>query len=258
MPQSERRPQEFAPFALRWRVRAIRRLLHDARAGLRFARRRPASRFTSRVAAYELPMRCYPGQEARFGAKRRNLALSLAAIDGVVVRRGEVLSFWRCVGRPTRSSGYLQAAALKRGLLVEDVGGAVCLSSTLIYNVGLLCGFTVIERHAHSVDSYGIDRYFQLGRDAAVEYAYRDVRLRNDFDAPILIRARLEERSVCAEAWTDAPSVADVELLVSGPVADDRGGFRVRTQRTMRHRGHRTTEDLGWSTYRRGTGGPDG
>ncbi len=56
----------------------------------------------------------------------------------------------------------------------------------------------IVERHCHSVDSYGDARYFELGRDAAVEYAYLDLRFRNDFPQPLLIRSRVEAESVVA------------------------------------------------------------
>ncbi|HEX5479009.1 MAG TPA: VanW family protein, partial [Dehalococcoidia bacterium] len=139
---------------------------------MRFASRRDAGgELTQRICAYALPIACYPGQEQRYEGKVRNLSLSMAAIDGALVMPGEVLSFWRLVGRPTRAAGYKEAAALKAGRLTSEVGGSICLASTVLYNVGLLAGMGILERYCHSVDTYGDARYFELGRDAAVEYA---------------------------------------------------------------------------------------
>lgn len=113
----------------------------DVRTRVRFADLRGgAGAFTYRVCSYARPLISYAGQESRFAAKKHNVELALSRIDALVVGPGETLSFWRAVGRPTTRAGYARAAALKDGVLVEDVGGAICLASTLLYNIGLLSG----------------------------------------------------------------------------------------------------------------------
>ncbi len=230
-----------------------------------------SAQFSHLVCGYERPLICYPGQEARFVGKRRNSELVLASVDGLVIGPGEMFSFWSCVGRPTRRAGFLPAAALKDRRLVEDVGGAVCLTSTLLYNVGLLSGMKIVERHSHSVDSYGDARYFELGRDAAVEYAYLDLRFRNDFPQALQIHARIEGEAVVAEVWAESESGVRVEICVERPVftepptdtvedrslprgtvvVDDPGatGVRVRTKRIVHMAGRTSVEDLGLSIH---------
>jgi vancomycin resistance protein VanW len=229
-----------------------------------------AGDFPHRLCTYAITVLCYPGQEARFSGKRQNLETAMRAIDGVVVEPGALLPFWRCVGRPTTSAGYAPAAALKRGALTEEVGGSICLISTLLYNVGLLAAMDVAERYCHSVDSYGDARYFELGRDAAVEYAYRDLRLRNALPHPILLRARLDDGTAIAEAWApcaldlrvslevsppeflEAPLVRCIDReLAEGCAVDDPGltGIAVRTRRTVWLDGSRRDEDLGLSVH---------
>ncbi len=162
-------------------------------------------------------MRCYPEQERRFADKQRNVELALASIDGLTIQPGETWSFWRSVGRPTRAAGYAPAAALKDGLLVEDIGGAICLASTLLYNAGLLSGMTIVERYCHSVDTYGSDRYFELGRDASVEFAYRDLRLANPFDAPLMIRCGVRDTTVSVEVCANRDPRISASIVVSEP-----------------------------------------
>lgn len=235
---------------MRRRVRWSERRLGDLASGARFAGRPAGSYLCAfNVARYELRLSCYPGQEARFSGKRRNLELTCAAIDGVVVRPGEILSFWQRVGRPTRRAGYVAAAALRRGALVEEVGGSICLASTVIYNAGLLSGLTVVERYCHSMDTYGEDRYFELGRDAAVEFPYRDLRLRNDLEVALRLRVRVSDAGVRADAWSDVDPHAAVELVVSPP-SDTTDGFEVHSERIMSLNRIRERRDLGWSTYR--------
>jgi len=192
---------------------------------------------------------CYAGQELRFAAKKHNVELALSRIDALVVEPGETLSFWRAVGRPTARAGYARAAALKDGVLVEDIGGAICLVSTLLYNIGLLSGMAIDERWCHSVDSYGDARYFELGRDAAVEYAYRDLRLRNVLRVPIRLSASVEDDAVHAEAWSQRVLDLRADVSVSAP-ACERRVMSVRTVRTVSLHGAVCVDDLGASTYR--------
>ncbi len=245
-----RRRQDVVLLALRWRFRLLRRRFADRRSRVWFARRLAVPPAFDYIAAqYALPLRCYPGQEARFEGKRHNLALALAALDGVVVAPREVLSFWKCAGRPTRRQGYAEAAALKNGQLIEEVGGAICLASTVLYNVGLLSGLTVVERYCHSVDTYGDDRYFELGRDAAVEFAYRDLRFRNDHDASVLMRASFINDLAQIEARFERDPGFEAELCVTQPTDVAVDAFRVHTERVIESTDSVEREDLGWSTY---------
>lgn len=222
----------------------------DGLSGVRFASAMadPAA-FPHLLCRYARPLICYPGQEAVFEAKRGNCELALRACDRACIAAGETFSFWRWVGRPTSNAGYRQAAALKDGNLTLDIGGAICLVSTVLYNVALLGCQRIRERSCHSVDSYGDARYFELGRDAAVEYAYRDLRFRNDLASAVLLRGRIVDGSVIAELWTAEPVDLVVSLESSTPEYH-RGHLRVRTLRKATIGGVQSTEDLGWSVHR--------
>ncbi len=205
--------------------------------------------FPSVVSTYDRAIACFPGQELRFPDKLENIARSLAAVDGVVIAPGETFSFWRVVGRPTEAAGYRRAAALKSGVLTEDIGGSICLSSTLLYNVALLAGAAIIERRCHSVDSYGDARYFELGRDAAVEHPYIDLRFRNALSRDALLHAVVVDRRAHAELRTRDATPIDVQIEVSAPHQTPEG-FRFHTSRTVTLAGAAARDDLGWSDYR--------
>ena len=108
---------------------------------------------------------------------------------------------------------------------------------------------TIVERRCHSVDSYGERRYFELGRDAAVEYAYLDLRFRNELGAPVLLRAFAEEARVVAEAWSAEALPLRVEIDVEAEETERL--LRVLTRRVVLLDGHRREEDLGWSVHLR-------
>lgn len=198
---------------------------------------------------YTLPLMFYPGQQHAQSAKRSNIARSMESIDGTVVRPGEMFSFWHAVGRPTERRGYARAAALRDGVLTEEVGGAICFVSTLVYNALLLSGMRIVERYCHSIDSYGDARYFALGRDSAVEYAYRDLRATNGCAAALVLRTRLEDDLAVVEVLCREAPAGGIEIEVLPEAADGDPRLRVRTLRRFERDGEATTEDLGLSVY---------
>jgi vancomycin resistance protein VanW len=89
--------------------------------------------------------------------------------------------------------------------------------STVLYNVGLLGGLEILERHCHSIDLYGEDRYFELGRDASIEYGYLDLRLRNPHDFPVLLVVEATDNVVRGRLLSSVPHEFAVTVVVDTP-----------------------------------------
>ena len=246
-----RAARRWLPRRLRAEVAIARRHLRDRRGGSSFATRRgDPSGFPHRFEGYELPMIIYAGQAHLAEGKRHNQRLLAQALDGVRVEPGEVLSLWRCAGRPSARRGYLPAAAIVAGELTSEDGGATCQLSTVLYNAGLLAGLDVVERHAHSVDVYGEARYFQPGRDATIEYGVLDVRFRNPYPFTVLLELRADDDRVAASFRAPVADLPAVEITVDLPPATD-GTWRAHTLRIVAPPdGEPRREDLGWSVYR--------
>ncbi len=238
------------PPEVRLRIALLRRQTTDRLHRRVFARARNIADFPHRLSSYELAIVDYPGQEHLAAAKRVNQRLLAADVDGVVVEPGCTFSFWALANRPTAARGFLQAAALKDGILGTDIGGATCLLSTVIFNALLLAGFDVEERRCHSVDSYGDRRYFELGRDATIEYGYIDLRMRNGNPLAVQLRVAVSEDAVRAFTSTTGPPAFTAKIVVSEPVAWP-GGFAVTTTRRLCYSdGREVNTDLGPSFYR--------
>ena len=69
-----------------------------------------------------------------------------------------------------------------------DVGGGLCLIATNLYTLFLKSGCQILERHNHSIDAYGSGRFYELGEDAAIAYAYKDLAIRNNFKVALLLK----------------------------------------------------------------------
>jgi hypothetical protein len=165
-----------------------------------------------------------------------------------------VFSFWHVAHRPTRGRGFLEAAALKDGNLDQDIGGATCLLSTVVFNALLLAGFEIVERRCHSVDSYGERRYFELGRDATIEYGYIDLRMRNVSGRKIRVSAEVTDTLVMVATGAAAPAEFGVVIEVGDPSVLA-SGFSVGATRRFRYFDGRVRETDSWnSAYKLPTG----
>jgi vancomycin resistance protein VanW len=113
----------------------------------------------------------------------------------------------------------------------------------------------ITERWCHSVDSYGEARYFELGRDAAIEFGYRDLRFVNPFTEPVVVCIEVTHDRVIAEIRAARPAAGRIDFIIEGvepPPGSARGSFAVSTIRTLTTLdGRLTSDDLGISLYRR-------
>jgi|SRR5450432_3480029 VanW like protein len=108
--------------------------------------------------------------------KVHNLRLALRGIDGIEVAPGEIFSFWKQVGRPSRWRGFAIGRELREGCLIPSAGGGLCQLSNALYEAASQAGFEIVERHAHSRIVAGSRA--ELDRDATVFWNYVDLRFR--------------------------------------------------------------------------------
>jgi hypothetical protein len=137
--------------------------------------------------------------------KVQNLRRAAAALDGLLLRPGEVFSFWRQVGRATRGRGFVAGRMLREGCLMPAVGGGLCQLSNALYDVALSVGCRIVERHAHSHRVPGSAA--AEGRDATVAWNYVDLR----FEAPaeLLLSVRLTSRDLIVSLLTKEGAVIE-------------------------------------------------
>lgn len=126
----------------------------------------------------------WPGKDAAENTlvlgKIENLRIAHRAFDGIELSRGDVLSFWAQLGRPSRGRGFAIGRELREGCLIPSIGGGLCQLSNALYDAALKSGMEVVERHAHSQIIPGSAA--ARDRDATVFWNYVDLRLRAPFD----------------------------------------------------------------------------
>lgn len=111
--------------------------------------------------------------------KITNLKIATSKIDGVIIKPGETFSFWKLVGRTTKSKGYIEGMQLKMREVKTGIGGGICQLANLLYWMALHTPLTVVERHHHSFDPFpDSGRTLPFGSGASVFYNYVDLRFK--------------------------------------------------------------------------------
>ena len=142
-----------------------------------------------------------------------NLRLAAAKLDGVLLRPGETLSYWRLIGKPSARRGYLPGMVLFLGRIGSDVGGGLCQLSNLIFWMTLHTDLTVVERYRHSHDVFpDAHRSQPFGTGATCAYPHRDLMLRNDTQETYQLRLRVGEKNLEGEWLATAPPLHRFEI----------------------------------------------
>lgn len=136
--------------------------------------------------------------------KVQNLRLAIATMDERVLRPGDELSFWRCVGNPSARRGFLAGLVLVHGQMSSDVGGGLCQLSNLLHWMVLHTTMRVVERHRHGYDPFpDSGRVVPFGSGATVFYNYIDLRFVNPGPETYRIRLWLTDDELRGELWAD-------------------------------------------------------
>lgn len=126
-----------------------------------------------------------------------NLANGARLINNAVLYPGETFSGYEYLTPFTAQNGYYQAGAYAQGKVIDSIGGGACQVTTTLYNAALKAELEIVERQAHSMTI----SYVDLSRDAAIAGTYKDLKFKNNTDAPILIEATTKDRRITFNIW---------------------------------------------------------
>jgi vancomycin resistance protein YoaR len=143
-----------------------------------------------RVAAEEFPVVLGSFTTTLLGSRPErtaNIRLAAAALDGVVIAPGEVLSFNALVGPRTLERGYQPAPVILHETRQVQSGGGICQVASTVFAAGLLSGLSAAERWRHSSP---VD-YIASGEDATIAWGAKDMKLRNDLDQRVRVSVRV-------------------------------------------------------------------
>jgi vancomycin resistance protein YoaR len=113
-----------------------------------------------------------------------NLKLAASKLNGVVLKPGVEWSFNDTVGERSQKNGYKIAHVITAGEMVDGLAGGTCQISTTLYGAAFFAGIDIVKTTNHSRPS----AYTPLGFDATVVWPNTDLKLKNPYDFPVVIR----------------------------------------------------------------------
>lgn len=112
-----------------------------------------------------------------------NLKIAVKRLNGIILRPGEIFSYWKLIGKPTKRKGYLDGMFLRNGGFVSGTGGGLCQLSNLIFWMTIHTPLTVVERHRHGYDVFpDSNRTQPFASGATCSYPHIDLMIKNETD----------------------------------------------------------------------------
>jgi vancomycin resistance protein YoaR len=130
--------------------------------------------------------------------RNKNIELSSAALDNIIVGDGDFFSFNTMVGERSAARGYQPAPEIINKKRVMGIGGGICQTSSTLFNAVDQVDVRISERHHHSLNV----GYVPVERDATVSYGTLDFKFQNMSGAPFLIKTFYYQNGITIEIRT--------------------------------------------------------
>lgn len=133
--------------------------------------------------------------------KANNLILATPKINTILIKPGEVFSFWKLVGECTKRKGYLEGLTINNGGATRGVGGGMCQFTNLIHWMILHSPLDIIEHHHHDeMDLFpDFNRVIPFGTGTSIVYNYLDYQFKNNTNNTFQLITYTNETHLCGE-----------------------------------------------------------
>lgn len=187
-----------------------------------------------------------PGVELRLQENKAvNINLACKEISGIVIHPGEVFSFWRTVGKPTKSKGYRDGRVIIRNKLIPGLGGGLCNLGNTIHRMILLSPLKVTEIHHHS-DALAPDegKRVPFSAGTSISYNYIDFRFKNVTDQNFQLLLWCENEKLYGELRSETEIPYDYRLIEEDHHFHKEGEKYYRVSKIYREVLRKSTEDI--------------
>lgn len=150
--------------------------------------------------------------------KAVNLALAAPKVSGILIRPGEVFSFWKLVGNPSARKGYREGLTIANTRTGRGIGGGMCQFTNLIHWMVLHAPLEIVERHHHdSLDLFpDYNRQIPFGTGTSISYNYVDYRFRNPTQLTFQLMVWTTEEYLCGELRAEGRSPWKYHIRTEG------------------------------------------
>jgi len=165
--------------------------------------------------------------------KRTNLKLAVEKLHLTQLKPGETMSFWKQVGKPSKSKGYLEGLVLNQGKIDRDTGGGLCQLGNLLFWITAQSPLSVIERHRHGFDVFpDVNRKVPFGAGATLSYNYIDLQIKNETENTFQFKLWLDETHLHGELLSKDQLHSSFEVIEENHRMDQQnwGGYTRHNQ----------------------------
>ena len=168
--------------------------------------------------------------------KAVNIGLAAEKINGLIIRPGEVFSFWKTVGSPSAKNGYKEGRIIENEKLTAGVGGGLCNLGHTINLLVLHSPLEITEFHQHS-DALAPDEGKRVPFNAgtSVCYNYIDYRFKNTTDQNVQLNVWCDGEILNAELRSELPFPDSYELIEENHHFKKEGTKFYRNSKIYRH-----------------------
>lgn len=146
--------------------------------------------------------------------KAVNIRLASSKINGIIIKPGEVFSFWRTIGKVNKRTGYKEGRVIKDNKLIPGTGGGLCNLANTINNLVLNSPLEIVEFHKHS-DALAPDngKRIPLANGTSVSYNYIDYRFKNNTDQNVQLLLWCDDEKLYGELRSEKEIPFKYELV---------------------------------------------
>lgn len=203
-------------YQISWKKEIVKRKLQDLCSKEKFAKTIRKEKIDNVVTSHSSKIiKTGPGIDAKLQENKAiNIKLACDKINGIVIRPGEVFSFWRTVGSTTKRKGYKAGRVIIGNKLKPGLGGGLCNLGNTIHYMVLHSPLDVIEFHNHS-DALSPDegkrKPFSTG--TSISYNNLDYRFKNNTDQDIQLCVWCEDGMLYGELRSEREFPWSYELI---------------------------------------------
>lgn len=141
--------------------------------------------------------------------RAKNVQNGASKINGSVIYPGDTFSVYEAVSPFDAENGYALAGSYENGTTVDTYGGGICQVSTTLYNAVIRAELDIEERFNHSM----IVSYVDPSADAAIAGTYKDLKFKNNTDAPLYIEGYTKDMVIYFNVYGQETRPADREVI---------------------------------------------
>ena len=196
---------EISPFTYKISVlkcRTVKRI-KNVLSGQKFARKKSAEKLPYMIYEHKSLIRRTLGNVDKElqNNKAVNLSIATPKINMLIIKPGEVFSFWKLVGSTTKRKGYKDGLTISKAQTSRGTGGGMCQATNLIHWLILHSPLEIVEHHHH--DGFDLfpdfNRQVPFGTGTSIVYNYLDYRFKNNTDITFQLFLYVADTHLCGE-----------------------------------------------------------